>query len=127
MILLDTSFLIRALIPAAPEGRRLESWLDTGEELRMSTVAWTEFLCGPLDEEQAAQAMLVVGEPIAFEAVDCPVAARLYNLGGRRRGTMEDCMIAATALRLDVRLATANRRDFLRFRQHGLRLAEDGE
>ncbi len=43
------------------------------------------------------------------------------------RGTMEDCMIAATALRLDVRLATANRRDFLRFQQHGLRLAEDGE
>ena len=48
MIHLDTSFLIRALIPGTPEEAKLRMWVGKGEALVMSSVAWAEFLCGPL-------------------------------------------------------------------------------
>jgi predicted nucleic acid-binding protein len=64
----------------------------------------------------------LLGEPISFIAEDAELSARLFNLSGRRRGTLADCMVAATALRLDAELATANALDFARFEAAGLRL-----
>jgi predicted nucleic acid-binding protein len=55
---------------------------------------------------------------------DCAATARLFNLGGRRRGSFTDCMIAAVAIRAGATLATSNGEDFVRFRSAGLRLAE---
>ena len=51
------------------------------------------------------------------------MAARLFNGSGRRRGTMIDCMIAATALAEEAAVATSNPGDFSRFEAFGLALA----
>ena len=98
MIHLDTSFLIRALVPGSPQDKSLRRWLESGDSFVMSTIAWTEFLCGPLETRQADLARQIVSDRIAFSEEDAIVGARLFNDSGRRRGSMFDCMIAATAL-----------------------------
>ena len=98
MIHLDTSFLIGALIPGSREDARLREWIGANEPLGMSTVAWAEFLCGPVDETALSVASVVVGRQSRFTEEMAAIAARLFNGSGRRRGTMFDCMIAATAL-----------------------------
>lgn len=90
----------------------------------MSVVAWTEFLCGPLGpaDHGFATRFVTVREPLTEH--HAALAARLYNETGRRRGSLADCMIAATAIRSKARLATGNPTDFRRFREAGLLLAE---
>jgi predicted nucleic acid-binding protein len=100
VIVLDTSFLIRALAGGSAEDARPREWLAAGEPLAVSAIAEAELLCGPLD---AAHAQLFVD-------------------GGRRRGSLTDCMIAAAALRAGVALATENPADFRRFEAAGLRV-----
>lgn len=123
LIHLDTSFLIRALTTDAPESAAKDSWIASDETLLVSAVAWAEFLCGPITDEQLELATQIVGRPVDFTAYDAAIAALLFNATGRRRGTMQDCMIAASALRHDALLATSNAADFRRFTEHGLRLA----
>ena len=60
MIHLDTSFLIRALVRGSPEDQRLREWLSKSEPLTMSTIAWAEFLCGPIDKPQLKLATGVI-------------------------------------------------------------------
>jgi predicted nucleic acid-binding protein len=120
MIHLDTSFLIRGLVHGSAEDRALRKWLKDGESLGMNTVAWTELLCGPLEESQLEQAGRVVAQRVAFLEEDSVVSARLFNESGRRRGSLIDCMIAASALRAGEPLATANVADFRRFASYGL-------
>ena len=97
MIHLDTSFLIQALKPGSSEDRSLRSWIEEGETLVMSTVAWAEFLCGPLDRSEMELATEIVGQRHDFTPKHAAIAARLFNESGRRRGSLIDCMIAATA------------------------------
>ena len=120
---LDTSFLIQALVSGSGADRALRQWLGSGRPLAMSSIAWAEFLCGPVSPEQAELAAHVVGDRLPFGAEEAPLAARLYNEAGRRRGSLTDCMIAAVACRHGAELATLNRDDFRRFESAGLRLA----
>jgi predicted nucleic acid-binding protein len=124
MIHLDTSFLIRGLVRGSAEDRALRKWLKDGEPLGMNTIAWTEFLCGSIEERDMEHTAQVVAERVPFLEEDAVLSARLFNEVGRRRGSLIDCMIAASALRAGAPLATANVADFRRFAAHGLVILE---
>lgn len=125
MIHLDTSFLVRALVAGSPEDARLRAWLSAGEALGMSAVAWTEFLCGPVEAADLELVDRIVRDRVAFGEGEATLAARLFNDSGRRRGSFADCMIAASAIRAGAPLATKNPKDFRRFEMAGLALADD--
>ena len=122
MIHLDTNFLIQASVSGTREAALLDRWISSGEDVGISSVAWCEFLCGPVDAVIAAKASTAFGRPTAFQHDDSTIAARLYNVTGRRRGSLIDCMVAAVALRVGAAIATNNRDDFRRFEPHGLSL-----
>ena len=124
LVHLDTSFLIRALALGTAESRRLAGWLQESVLLGVSAVTWAEFLCGPIDDEQAMLARTVVGEAVPLVADDAALAATLFNASGRRRGTLPDCLIAASAIRTGATLATSNPNAFKKFRAAGLELAD---
>ena len=120
MIHLDTSFLIQAFQAGSPQDRRLRKWLRDGESLAMSSVSWTELLCGPIAADQVRLARRVIAEIVPYLEDDATLAAELFNDSGRRRGSMADCMIAATAIRDGAAVATANPADFRRFEAAGV-------
>ena len=121
MIHVDTSFLIRALVAGTPEDRRLRKWLDDRLTVAVSAIVWTEFLCGPLDPFDAQAAAAILGEAVPVTAAHAVRAADFYNVSGRRRGSLIDCVIAACAVEDGAALATANSGDFARL--PGVRLA----
>ncbi len=98
VIHLDTSFLIRALVPGSPEDQALREWLRDAEPMAVSTVAWAEFLSGPVDAGQVELAARVISETPSLHKDDAHLAAELFNTSGRRRGCFLDCLIAAVAL-----------------------------
>jgi predicted nucleic acid-binding protein len=119
---LDTSFLINALVPGTREDHRLRRWIREGLVVSMSSIGWAEFLCGPVSEEDRQRARRVVGAPLPLVEMEAAKAADLFNVGGRKRGTIPDCLIAATALLAGAALATSNSGDFRRFERAGLKL-----
>ena len=120
---LDTCFLIRALVQGTDADSRLRKWLSDGHRLCMDSIAWTEFLCGPVQPDERKLAELIVTERVSYSESAAQRAAELFNATGRRRGTLADCMIAATAVECDAALATVNLDDFQCFEAFGLRLA----
>lgn len=122
MIHLDTSYLVGLMRVRSREASLVRGWIADGVTLATSAVAWAEFLCGPEDPGAVRAARRVVPGIVAFDAAEARVAARLFNSAGRRRGSMVDCMIAATAIRADAPLATSDVRDFEPFTARGLRL-----
>ena len=122
---LDTNFLINALVPGTPEDQRLRQWIRQGLVIAMSSVGWAEFLCGPVAAEDRQRARKVVGAPLPLVEMEAAQAAELFNAGGRKRGTLPDCLIAATALMAGAALATSNSGDFRRFERAGLNVIAD--
>jgi predicted nucleic acid-binding protein len=100
----------------------LRGWIDGERPLGISAIAWAEFLCGPVEESAIALAGRLVGEPVAFGSAEAALAAHLFNETGRRRGSLADCMIAATAIEAGASLATGNPRDFDRLGRAGLEI-----
>ena len=123
MIHLDTNFLIQALVPGSPAESKLQAWLVAGEDLGISAIAWSEFLCGPLTPQDEALAQTLLTTPEPFLATDARQAAELFNTTGRRSRSLADCQIAAVALRRAASVATGNLTDFAPFQNHGLTLA----
>jgi predicted nucleic acid-binding protein len=123
MIHLDTSFLIQALVPGSTAETKLLAWLTAGEDFAVSTIAWSEFLSGPLTSQDELLAQLLLSAPEPFLAADACKAAELFNVTGRRSRTLADCQIAAVALRCSLKLATGNAADFVPMQSHGLMLA----
>ena len=101
----------------------MRRWINDGEILSMSAVAWAELLCGPISPEELEFAGEVVEQRHNFTEEQAVIASRLYNESGRRRGALPDCMIAATAILHRAALATANTADFRRLENSELKLA----
>jgi predicted nucleic acid-binding protein len=123
MIQLDTNYIILALTPGTVQDRQIRAWRSQQIAINTSSVAWAEFLCGPVSDEHARLASVLFPSPEPFLSSDAVLAAHLFNQSGRRRGTLLDCMIAALSIRLNAELATENHDDFRPFLAHGLRLA----
>ncbi len=124
MIHLDTCFLIQALVRDSVADRRMREWLRGGESLGISSVGWAEFLCGPLASSHLALARRIVTVQVPFDGEAARLAADLFNAAGRKRGSLLDCMIAATAIIEQASLATMNPSDFQRLAEHGLRIID---
>jgi len=120
MIHFDTNFLIQSTQPGSAAHQQFRQWFNANEIIGVSTIAWAEFLCGPLDSKAEALARGIFPQPEPFADVDAVLAAELFNKTGRRSRTLADCMIAAVAIRCRAKLATINTSDFQPFAAHGL-------
>ncbi len=123
MICLDTNYLVCSLVPGTSEAALVEEWLRNGQKLFAPSVAWYEFLCGPVnaDEVLLVRAILT-GGLIPFEDAHAEAASRLFNATGRMRRLRVDAMIASSAMVAGCRLATSNLGDFRVFVPFGLAL-----
>jgi len=125
MILLDTNYLIRALVDQTMESRRITEWISEGEELITTAACWYEFLCGPVDNEGILVVSALIEDRIVPLTRDqAQEASRLYTETGRKRNLRVDAMIAAAAMVSNATLATENRKDFERFEEFGLQLVD---
>jgi predicted nucleic acid-binding protein len=123
MIHLDANFLILAAARNAPVETTLRDWLLQDETFAASSIAWAEFLNGPIRPDQVQKMdNLIQGRIIPFGRAEAQVASTLFNETGRKRGSRPDCFIAATAICSRVPLATQDRKDFSLFVPFGLRL-----
>ena len=122
MIHVDTSFVIAALSQGSPQDHHLRAWLRAHEPVGISTVAWAELLCGPIGDDSVDRLQRIVTPRLALTETEAVLAARMFNAIGRRRGSLADCMIAATAVCHSARLATNNTADFRRIARAGFAL-----
>jgi predicted nucleic acid-binding protein len=121
-ILLDTNYLIGALVAGSDESKQILDWLQQGEVLITAMPAWYEFLCGPVSEVQVKAVQSVLSEIVPLDESQAREAARLFNHSGRRRALRVDALIAACAAIKGASLATRNTSDFEIFADYGLQL-----
>jgi predicted nucleic acid-binding protein len=119
----DTNFLIEVTVAGSVADTKFRMWAAANEPVGIYSVAWAEFLCGPLDATAVVLARRMFPNPEPFLTVDAVVAAELFNRTGRRSRSLPDCMIAAVAIRCGARLATSNVADFDPLQPFGLVLA----
>lgn len=122
MICLDTNYLIRGVAFQTKEAHHLAEWIQQGESLIVSSVAWYEFLCGPVSPAQIYVIKAFLTEVVPFDEIQAQEAARLFNLVKRNRRLRIDALIAALAITRNCPLATNNKTDFDEFTPHGLKL-----
>ncbi|NJL70297.1 MAG: type II toxin-antitoxin system VapC family toxin [Candidatus Competibacteraceae bacterium] len=85
-------------------------------------MVWAEFLSGSLTETDLGLANSLLFDVLPFTRDDAALAGELVQATGRRSRSLPDCVIAATAIRNRVPLATKNQSDFTTFLHHGLEL-----
>jgi predicted nucleic acid-binding protein len=119
---LDANFLVDVFRGDSSSARLLSGWMKHGQLISISSIAWAEFLCGPVEASNAIEARGLIGVIEPFTDADAALAAELFNRTGRRSRSHVDCMIAAHAIRRNTKLATLNLRDFQRFKAFGLNL-----
>ena len=122
MIHLDTNVLI-ALPRLARQRHSLTQRMARGEAVATSSLAWFEYLCGPVnDVEQQLVRAAIGGHIVEVDDAIAERAASLFNLAGRKRSLRTDSLIAAAAMLAGAELATYNAQDFAPFAAHGLTL-----
>lgn len=126
VIELDSNFLVAVLYAGGGPSDMLDRWTRAGIRIQISAIAWSEYLCGPLDHTVVALARKLVNSVEAFTEEDAELASALFNDTGRRSRSHVDCMIAAHAIRRGGALATLNVRDFRPFEKFDLRLVQAG-
>jgi len=104
MIHFDTNFLIQIMFAGSPAQERFRAWALAREEFNASSIAWAEFLCGPLDATAESLARQIFLNPEPFLDADAALAVSLFNQTGRRSRSLADCMIAAVAIRCGAKL-----------------------
>lgn len=124
LVALDSNFLVAARAPGSGQGDQLQRWLVAGISVQISAVAWSEYLCGPVDEDDVEIARSILSRVDSFAEADARLASELFNQTGRRSRSHVDCMIAAHTIRRGCLLATLNIQDFRRFERFQLRLAK---
>ena len=122
MILLDTNYLIGALVAGSDESKQVLNWLERGEVLITAMPAWYEFLCGPVSQLQIKAIQSVLTEIVPLDEAQSREAAILFNRTGRRRALRIDPLIASCATLKGALLATRNTSDFEVFVTQGLQL-----
>jgi predicted nucleic acid-binding protein len=122
IIELDSNFLVAVLDAGGNQSEMLHSWTRSGARIQISAIAWSEYLCGPLDAAVVPLTRKLVNSVEAFTERDAELASELFNGTGRRSRSHVDCMIAAHAIRRDATLATLNTRDFRPFEKFALKV-----
>lgn len=122
VIELDSNFLVAVLEASGNESEQLHTWARTGVRIQISAIAWSEYLCGPLETAVVPLARKLINSVETFTEADAELASNLFNATGRRSRSHVDCMIAAHAIRRDAVLATLNVRDFRPFEKFALKL-----
>ena len=88
MIHLDTNYLIGLLAKGSAQAQEVDDWLVSGQTFAASSIAWTEFLNGPITPLEISQAEAVLRSRIVpFGRPEAVLAADLFNKTGRRRGS----------------------------------------
>lgn len=121
---LDSNFLAGAITNGSRERATVKGWMSDGIALHISSMAWAEFLCGPVPREVLPDIEAILGSSLPITADDAAHAARLFNATGRRNRSLSDCIIAAIAIRSGAEIATTDVTHFRRFAEFGLRIAE---
>jgi predicted nucleic acid-binding protein len=118
---LDTNQLTEIARRSSPFAKNLIPWLEQGNTIATSSIAWSEFCNGPVTAEEKHHVCLALGDNIIdFTRTMAETSSILFNLTGRRRGSHPDCMIAACAILANSPLSTFNTKDFDHFTPHGL-------
>jgi predicted nucleic acid-binding protein len=120
MIHLDTNFLIQLAVAGSQAHTQFSTWVSANESVNVSSIAWAEFLCGPLDATAENLIRQIFPNPEPFFPSDAALAAKLFNQTGRRSRSLADCMIAAVAIRSSAKLATVNIGDFQLLTPYGV-------
>jgi predicted nucleic acid-binding protein len=125
MIHLDTNILIALTSDDSASKSWLTEKLLSAVPLHVSSIAWYEFVIGPVLDHQVKSMQLVLNSPpIPFDSQLAAQAAKYFNLTGRSRKRKTDTMIATTALLNGGTLATRNIEDFQPFESLGLELVK---
>ena len=66
MIHFDTNFLIQTVVAGSAAHEQFRGWSTAREDCNTSSIAWAEFLCGPLDATAEAIARQIFPKPEPF-------------------------------------------------------------
>jgi tRNA(fMet)-specific endonuclease VapC len=121
-LLIDTSLLVDSL-RASPASVEFFGDVRGTYRLLLHPVVEAELIAGARDrrELRLVERLLARFESLALESIDARTSLRLLRRHRLADGvSWEDCLLAASALRLDTPLATLNDKHFRAFRGLGV-------